>query len=371
MKIGIMTLWWSQDNYGQLLQCYALQKYLCSKGHDAFLIQYSFQKDIRVTSFLEKCIYLVNPKIIFRLIKKIKNRKLLEKEIKENNRQFDEFRNRYIKKTECNYSTYYDLKNNPPVADIYIVGSDQVWNYCTYSLARYKNPLHAYFLDFGGKNIKRLSYAASWGKKEISNEYIKEISPLLQKFDYVSVREESGIELCGKCNRSDVDLVCDPTLLLNAETYRNIYRENEVRKPEGKYILFYFLNNECNFDIQTIYDFAKLNNLDVIYVTGNGKIDKYKKYYATIPEWLWLVDNAEYVITNSFHCSVFSILFHKKFGVIQLSGGAAGMNGRFDSLFDLMGIEKRYLYKNDFSILERDYYEKNVPVPNRFLSILK
>lgn len=95
------------------------------------------------------------------------------------------------------------------------------------------------------------------------------IEPLLNRFDYVSVREESGINLCRKCGRNDAEWVCDPTLLLSAEIYRSLYRENKIQKPDGKYILLYMLNNRCDFDIQSVYDFAKNKNLKVVYVTGN------------------------------------------------------------------------------------------------------
>jgi hypothetical protein len=114
------------------------------------------------------------------------------------------------------------------------------------------------------------------------------------------------------------------------------------------------LNNECDFDIQKVYDFAKEKKLEVVYVTGNGVVDKREKLFATIPEWLYLIDNAEYIVTNSFHCCVFSSLFEKKFGVVKLKGKSAGMNTRIYTLFNLLGIEERFV-DDDFSNIEKSY----------------
>ncbi len=111
------------------------------------------------------------------------------------------------------------------------------------------------------------------------------------------------------------------------------------------------LNNTCDFDIADAYKFAKDKNLEVVYVTGNSKIDSYPKTFATIPEWLCLLDNAEYVITNSFHCTLFSLLFKKKVGVVPLSGTVSSMNSRLETLFKMFGVGKRWL-KDDFSIFD-------------------
>ena len=135
MKIGILTLWLGVDNYGQQLQIYALQKYLRNNGHDAYLIRYAYQTDILYTSEKNKL-----SKKVLRLLKifnpiKLKtyiaNKILLSKVSrinKENSRGFEEFRKKYVHVSEEYYKTYDEIKINPPEADAYIVGSDQVWN---------------------------------------------------------------------------------------------------------------------------------------------------------------------------------------------------------------------------------------------------
>ena len=368
MKIGILTYWWANDNYGQLLQCYALQKYLRDLGHEAFLIRYDYTKDVKKRFNYFRLLKILNPYLLARYIGRKVNAKG-NKHLVEPDRYFELFRQKYLIQSERQFKNFEDLNKNPPIADAYIVGSDQVWN-CNYIDAPHSLPYRAYFLDFGSENTKRISYAASWGIEKLPKDYEKKITPLLSRFAYVSVREKSGVDLCRKCGVENAEWVCDPTLLLGAEAYRAIYRENEVRKPSRKYILLYILNNECDFDIQTVYDFADEKGLEVVYVTGNAMRDEHKKYFATIPEWLYLIDNAEYVITNSFHGAVFCTIFHKQFAVVKLSGKASSMNVRFDSLFALRGTGNRYLSSADFSVLEESYEPHEIRVSERFLATI-
>ena len=362
LKIGILTFWWTNDNYGQLHQCYALQKYLRNAGHDAFLIRYDSRNDFIRTPFILRCLKALNPVLLCKFLQykiqhKINSKKLLE-ESKLNDRHFDDFRAKYIAQSGTVYTSYNQLKENPPEADVYIVGSDQVWNFYEHRLNQCRNLVHAYFLDFGSTQIKRISYAASWGKTALPHDFIKEISPLLKKFDYVSVREKSGIDLCRKCGYDTAEFRCDPTLLLTAENYRSLYKENYgTSKRKNPYLFLYMLNNTCDFDIQKVYEFAERKNLEVVYVTGNGKIDRYEKTFATIPQWLSLIDNAEYVMTNSFHCCVFSLLFEKKFGVVPLTKTLAGMNSRIETLSEIFGIKPRWIMEDEsgvFSVLEEE-----------------
>ena len=371
MKIGIMTFWWDQDNYGQLLQCYALQKYLRDRNHEVFLIRYNYENDTIKKHIVQLFLEVCNPiKVAKYLIRKMYKTAVL-REQSQNNRHFDDFRTHYILQSENIYPTYVALRDNPPEADCYIVGSDQVWNYWFTNVKRFYNQIHAYFLDFGSEKIKRISYAASWGVTSIPEKAASEIAPLLKKFDYISVREESGMKLCADCCRKDSEWVCDPTLLLSAEKYREIYKENEIRKIEKPFLLLYMLSNQCDFNIQNVYEFAQRKNLEVVYVTGNGVIDVRKKYFATIPEWLYLVDNAKYVISNSFHCAVFCTIFNRQFGVIKLSGNKLGMNTRFDSFFEQRGIAERYITDSDYSVLDLPYEVKEICVSKRFLTFLE
>lgn len=367
MKIGIITFWWSNDNYGQLLQCYALQQYLREQGHEPFLIRYDSRPDFLPPPVWRKVIKAFNPIKLSRFIKYkfIKKFQKIQFNLEEQNnqRQFDSFRKKYIRQSEQIYLSYSELKENPPKADCYIVGSDQVWNFCEYPLNRCKNPLHVYFLDFGPSSIKRISYSASWGKKKISKKFIKEIAPLLKKFDYVSVREESGLDICRKCGVPDAEFRCDPTLLLSADHYRKLYQSEEQHNNNPqKYVFVYRLGNPCDFNLDSVREWAKEKKLEIVYVTANGLQDEYEKLYPTIPQWLSLIDHAEYVITNSFHCCVFSLLFGKKLGVVPLVKPWDGMNTRIDSLFHLFHIESRW-FTGNFDTVEKPLSVSQIKIP--------
>ena len=129
MKIGILTYWWASDNYGQLLQCYALQRYLRDLGHEAFIIRYNYNNEgIRIkVPVWKRALKALNPVIFYKYFE----RKILRKRILEINkvREFDVFRSKYISLSNDFYAKYENLSANPPEADVYIVGSDQVWNF--------------------------------------------------------------------------------------------------------------------------------------------------------------------------------------------------------------------------------------------------
>lgn len=371
MKIGILTFWWSQDNYGQILQCYALQKYLKDLGHEPFLIRHNIENDEKTNPIFIRILKIFNPIVLFRFFRDKNKKRYLTEEAKKHPRYFDDFRTKYILQSEHDYLTLRDLRIEPPAADAYIVGSDQVWNFNSKQFKKIKKRIHAAMLDFGNDNIPKLSYAASWGVSNISQQVINEIKPLLSGFSYVSVREKKGIELCQLCNCNNAELVPDPTLLLDADIYRQLYASEEIRKPQEDFLLLYLLNNNCDFKIDSVYEFAKQKKLKVVYVTGKGIVDNKEKFYATIPEWLYLLDNAKYVISNSFHCAVFSILFEKQFGIIKLTGRHEGMNSRFDTLFEACNINPRYITDKNFSLLDIEY-KTNFSLPeNHFLQILK
>ncbi|MDR2409920.1 MAG: polysaccharide pyruvyl transferase family protein [Bacteroidales bacterium] len=350
MKIGVMTFWWSKDNYGQLLQCYALQKYLRDAGHDTYLIRYDSRNDYVKTPLWKKVVKAFNPVKLFNFfyykVKKYKNKKT------NTLRKFDSFRKHYIQQSEKVYYSYHELLEDPPEADVYISGSDQVWNPDCILFENTTNQVKAYFLDFGKSETKRIAYAASFGKERVADNFIQEINPLLKKFNYVSVREKSGLNICQQCGVK-AEWILDPTMLLSAADYQALYAYESMPRIKEPYCFLYMLSNKCDFSIKTIYGWAERKSLEIIYVTGNLKYDTYKKIYATIPEWLYLIDKAKYVITNSFHCFVFSLIFQKNFGIIPLTRKYVGMNNRFDSLFEMFEIKQRFI-DNSMTVLDTD-----------------
>ena len=354
MKIGIMTFWWSEDNYGQLLQCYALQKYLRDAGHDAYLIRYDPRGDYIKSSIWKKMLTALNPVKLYNFF--LYKKKLISdiKEKNSNPRKFEDFRNKHIKQSEKIYYSYKELVADPPEADVYVVGSDQVWNTFSKPVDKVINRIRAYLLDFGKTSIKRIAFAASFGRIHVNSDFIEVFAPSLKIFNFISVREKSGLNICRQCGVDTAEWVPDPTMLIDTSVYRAIYEDEAIEKADKPYCLLYLLGNDHDFPIQTVYDWARKENLEVIYVSGNLQHDKFKKRYATIPEWIYLIEHSDCVITNSYHCSVFSLLFEKRFGVIPLSGGFTDMNDRFDSFFEQLKTEKRYVNNNDFSVFDNE-----------------
>lgn len=353
MKIGIVTYWKSTDNYGEQLQNYALQEYLKGLGHEPFLIRYDYMADtIYGTKPLPvRLLRACNPKRLAGYFKSRRNNRMYLKDCLEHPRGFEEFREKHLSMSRV-YSSIDDLRNDPPEAELYISGSDQVWNTFGGKFSEMRNRLSAFFLDFGKEDVKRISYAASWGRTDIPEDESGLIRPLLANFDAVSVREETGIDVCSRLGREDAVLSPDPVLLHDAETYRKLYRSESTRRPDGKYLFFYYLNPDGSFDSKAVFEWAKANELKVIYVTNDWH-DDHDRSFPGVTEWLELIDNAEYVVTNSFHCSLISLLFGKKFGVIRRTGIFKGMNSRMDTLFANCGIEPRYIDGRDLKILSR------------------
>lgn len=352
MKIGIVTYWKSHNNYGEQLQSFALQEYLKNMGHEPFLIRYDYEADtIYGTKPLPvRLLRACNPK---RLAGYYKSKSVNKKRIQDgiaHPRGFESFREKHISQSRV-FSSIDDLRNDPPEAELYITGSDQVWNTFGGKLSEMDHRYHAFFLDFGSDDTRRISYAASWGRESVPEDEGKLIKTLLPRIDAVSVRETTGIDLCCRLGRDDAFLALDPVLLLNAEAYRKLYHEDGAQKREGKYLLFYYLDNGVDFDRQKIFDWASKRGLEVVYVTDDWH-ENYERSFPDIPGWLKLIDDAEYVVTNSYHCSIFSLIFGKRFGFIKRTGSQTGMNSRMETLFGLCGIEPRFIDSESFETLE-------------------
>ncbi|MBR2524222.1 MAG: polysaccharide pyruvyl transferase family protein [Clostridiales bacterium] len=347
MKIGIMTYWKSTCNYGEQLQNYALQKYLRDLGHEPFLICYDYDNDTIRTPFCLRILKAFNPG---QLARYSYNRKLIRDGIS-HPRGFERFRERYLSLSRS-YPTIEDLVSDPPEADMYISGSDQVWNTFGGGLTHMKNRIRAFFLDFGNDDTIRASYAASWGRNSIPDDEYGFIKPLLSRFDAVSVRESSGLDICRQLGADDARLATDPVLLHDADVYRQLYSESDAGYSSSKYLFFYYMNNDIDYDRTRVIDWARSKGLEVVYVTDDWH-DNITRSFPGVAEWLKLIDNAEYVVTNSYHCVLFSIIFRKRFGVIKRFGEYAGMNTRMDSVFETFEIGSRYIDDSGFDIIEQ------------------
>lgn len=342
MKIGVVTFWWTSDNYGQLLQAYGLQMVLREMGHEPFIIKYDRRND--VDHSLKARIHTLKDILLLRCsIKKIINRK---NEFTENDlRNFSMFRDRYLNFSKL-YTTYEELKTDPPLADVYIVGSDQVWHFPSKSFYKLKNWANVYFLNFGSESIKRMSYAASFSLNDISTDFCRFITPLLKRFSLVTVRETSGISICEKCLVKSPLLALDPTLLLTSNQWRSLALD--ISYPSNM-LLCYLLGNRCAISFDEIYNFSLKCDWNIKYIASQGQKATYDAVTPSIEEFLSLVSSAKFVVTNSFHGTVFSIIFNVPFLVIPLCGEFQSMNDRIFTLLEMFELEDRiYSTTEDF-----------------------
>lgn len=331
MKIGIVTLP-LHANYGGILQAYALQTILKRMGYQVEHIQ---PKVIYPKLHPTWKMPLVWTKRAFRkflggesslpifMHPKKWVRKNADKFIRENINCYFVGESNWDKKITKNY-------------DAVVFGSDQVWR------PQYAIPIEKYFGDFlGDSQIKRISYSASFGTEinEFTEEQIRKCGELLSKFSAVSVREKSGVEKCKTLFGVESKWLIDPTMLLSKEDYSNLYKKTSIPRFQGE-IGVYILDRNANIE-QKLEQLSR--KIGKTLFTMNSKYENLnapivERFQPPVEQWLRAFDDAEYIITDSFHACVFSILFNKPFVCI---GNKSRGNARFDSLLGLFGLEFR------------------------------
>ena len=335
-KIGVLTFYSTDNNYGGLLQCYALQRFLAIKGYSPFVIRYQYK-----LFKMENIKKLLSPKLVLNFLwLKIKG-KFVKKEIfVEPNylRRFDDFRKENIQFSSLIYRSVGELNRMPPEADAYICGSDQIWD----ASSDFINPI--YFLYFGPKHIKRIAYAASFSKNLPNKNNFKLFSKYIANLDKVFVREEFLKELCIKAGRKDTEVVLDPTLLLDKSEYLK-FIDQDFNKKGNKFVFAYLLNvnSEKDFYWDEIKEYLNRHSLDLKKVLSNqcAVLSDIPNNYYSIQEWLSAIYYSDYFITTSFHGVVFSIILEKKFTIFPLSNSYGRLNERIITLLSNLGLSDR------------------------------
>ncbi|RLI84862.1 MAG: hypothetical protein DRO98_08040 [Archaeoglobales archaeon] len=341
MKLALLTLTGRgyNNNYGAVLQAYALQKVLSTMGYETELIDFvpiAYNLRHRIRSIWK----LVRDRGLSYILKRLSNRvlKILMKEKSLESSQlslkrfqkFEEFKQQFMIFTEKTYHSFEDLRELNSVYDIYVVGSDLVWSPWLMDEGRLK----AYLL--ATNNGLKISYAASVGE-EIPIWACRIFRKFLPEFTAISVRERTSLEAIKKCTGIEAKIVIDPTALLKKEELSEISRKPEVA-PERGYVMVYDLHNSERI-IPYVKKIAENFSLDVItYSQTNLGIS----FYDCGPrEFLWFCENAEFVITSSFHGLVFSILFKKPFYAINPEPSAPA--SRIRDFLRMLGLESRFL----------------------------
>ncbi|MBV5329567.1 MAG: polysaccharide pyruvyl transferase family protein [Chlorobium sp.] len=334
MKIGIITPWWSHSNYGQILQAYAMQQMLLSEGHEAFTIKYNGAADMAIKKYENDGL----PKYLYAYIRQYFKYLLFDYYPLFDKRKFNIFKKEKIRFSSL-YLTYEKLVAKHPKADAYIVGSDQVWG------PWYR--INPYLLSFGEKNTKRIAYAGSFGRETLSNNEIENIAPLLKEFDYIGVREKSGIDVCKLIGDDRAVWVPDPTILLKKSEWQKIIKKSKYFETNKKKIFVYIIGSDNNIEIKKTVDLLSENeDASVLYISDSA--DPLQNIYPSIQEWLGLIQEADFIVTNSFHGTVFSLLFNKEFITLTRTGEKTkSMNTRIISLLERMKLSSRLVERID------------------------
>ena len=355
MKIGILTLP-LHTNYGGILQAYALQTVLERMGHEVHVIE---EKRRPLSIPIQNMPFCYGKRIVKNIIGRkcpifYEQKYNCEQPIIRQNT--DKFIKKYIHIAE--YDDFSDIKESE--YDAIVVGSDQVWRPKYFGLNQIEN---AYLKFAEGWNIKRIAYAASFGTDEweYNSKQTSECGRLLRMFDSVSVREDSGVDLCKRYFGVDAQHVLDPTMLLGKEDYIKLFTDANTPKSKGN-LLCYILDEteEKKALIKRVADEKGLIPFNVKSQSDDINSPVSERIQPPLEQWLRGFYDAEFVVTDSFHACVFSILFNKPF--IVYGNKARGMS-RFMSLLNALGLHDRFLANLKENILLDDINWNNVKRP--------
>lgn len=313
-RVGIVTII-DNNNYGNRLQNYAVQSIIERNNNSSLTLKNVLQ---------------LNKKGESRLKYKLKVIKYTYLNHKINNKReklFNEF-NKNIKFSKRIFN--WNKLNKIEKCDIWLVGSDQVWN-PNFGMSDID------FLTFAEKEPK-ISFSASFGVNELPDDIKEYVKEEIKTFKKISVREDAGKTILEELTgRTDIEVLVDPTMLLSAEEWDKVSKKPEQLKFD-KYILNYFLGDLSEEWKNEINRIAKENNCEIINI-----LDKNSPFYQTGPsEFLYLEKNAFLVCTDSFHSSVFSIIYDTPFVVFdRKQNGIASMNSRIDTLLTKFCLQNR------------------------------
>lgn len=322
-KIGLITMH-NVCNMGAVLQAYALQIEIDSNGGNSEIIDYipNLRKGYR--KYFPKNQGIGKIRRTFSWLKWLPHRILWQK-------PYNEFVNEHLKLSKETFYENQKIYNYLFEYDVFVTGSDQVWNSSsTDGLSPY------YFLDFA--KGKKVSYAASISNKNLSFEEKKILEKYLSSYDAISVREKQAVELLEPVCKKDISFVLDPTLLLTKNEWEMLGNESNINIKEN-YLLIYMLGNVPRM-LELAKKIAMEKKLKIVKFGWDIKKKKYVDYNISFKkpqDFIRLFMNADYIVTNSFHGTVFSINFKKDFVSIPSSKG----NPRFLSILSVLGILDR------------------------------
>lgn len=349
-KIGIITIQRSEVNYGACLQCYALWSHInenLGSCQVIDLLRPCHTKYIYSRGMGEKPKMSTRQKIR-QFVYNLFRQNTLTKEEQERLKKFREFNDKV--QYSSSFRSVESLYKNIPDYDVYVSGSDQIWNP---NMPFMNQP---YLLEFVADGKKRISYASSFGVDKIDDISKTMYKYLLTKYSYISVREETGAQIVEEILGQRPQVVLDPVFLLNREEWTTRQRQPDKFIKE-KYILLYMLKYN-KIALKKASELAKKKGLKLYVVLSENRTIEtpLAKQLINIgpAEWLWLIDNAETMLTTSFHGTAFSIIF--KTPVIALIEQGKPTNSRLQTLLSRFGLQELVVDINAFDVnVEHDY----------------
>lgn len=354
MRIGILTLP-LHINYGGILQAYALQTVLERMGHEVYVFDKPLEQD---TLPVWKMPLSFGKRFIRKYILRRKNAEIfVERNKYRRQKTSRHFTQRFIEQNIHRYVIHHPFDVKESDFDAIVVGSDQIWRMLYFkSMWEDRNAADAFLSFTDGWNIKRVAYAASFGldNPDIPSDEIDACKRAISQFDAVSVREQSGKNAIERLFGIKAEWMLDPTLLLQADDYLHLLQTTRIQKKNM--LMSYILDDNDTIDKLRQY-IATDKQLDVRLT--NVSTDRRRKALVSQPpleDWIESFVEADYVLTDSFHACVFSIIFHKQFTVIANEGRGLA---RFQSLLGLFGLENRLIMRPEqyHSLPDIDYSE--------------
>lgn len=345
-KVGILT-WHYYSNFGSALQSFALLNILNSIGYEAIIVNY---RNPRLSSLSQSLGSKIKDSIRYVLghIPGLGQRWHI------NSRKF---RAKYLSET----SPFNSIEEGSKICQelsIVICGSDQIWAPNCY------NPFYfAHFLD--GKKVRKIAYAASIGLNDIPDNLAAVYGQHLSDFYAISIREKEGCELLKRRCNIDSTVVLDPTLLVDVSVYKKMQRKvHNIHKP---FLFCYFLNKEHQYK-ENVERYAREHNLQIVGVSDKASDGEWMKRLTGLgaDHFLWLIKNAETIMTDSYHGSIFSLLFHKNLWIFQrfVESDPICQNSRIRQLRNNFNLGQRIITAtsliDETKAIDYDYFESRL-----------
>lgn len=335
-RVGIVTFYWSTSNYGQMLQCFALQHFLAKSGYAAELIRCAR----RVPTLGNRIRRLTLQRALRKTLSfsgDLRLKRVKAAAIREDAaRGFEEFKREYLMMSP-EYASISELESSEFPYGALVCGSDQIWGgqpHLDWGRLAY--------LDFGPAGIPRVAYAPSFGSLVPKDEW-PEYRRVLCSFNAIGIREDVGVDLVRDMGFPKARLVIDPTLLLDMDDY-----PQEMGSQEGGHVFAYMLSTQSPADVawQEVVSYAAGNGFQLSLVLASGFLPWTDKTLGmpselpTVPQWVWKMRSAEVVFTSSYHGTLFAILAHRPFLSFCLPNKPIA-NDRIVSILRRLGLLER------------------------------